>query len=60
MGVQDLQFQRFVAQSAGINHTVQQAVDTATVRTHTKLESNDRYLGIEVDEALEMAEQTES
>lgn len=26
---------------------------------HTKLESTARYLGIEVDEALEMAEQTE-
>jgi hypothetical protein len=26
---------------------------------HTKLESTVRYLGIEVDEALEMAEQTE-
>lgn len=26
---------------------------------HTKLESTVRYLGIEVDDALEMAEQTE-
>jgi site-specific recombinase XerC len=26
---------------------------------HTKLESTVRYLGIDVDEALEMAEQTE-
>ena len=26
---------------------------------HTKLESNVRYLGIEVDDALEIAEQTE-
>lgn len=26
---------------------------------HTKLESTIRYLGIEVDDALEMAEQTE-
>lgn len=26
---------------------------------HTKLESTSRYLGIEVDDALEMAEQTE-
>lgn len=26
---------------------------------HTKLESTDRYLGIEVDDALEMSEQTE-
>lgn len=26
---------------------------------HTKLESTVRYLGIEVDEALEMAEQTD-
>ncbi len=26
---------------------------------HTKLESNVRYLGIEVDDALEMAKQTE-
>ena len=26
---------------------------------HTKLESTGRYLGIEVDDALEMAEQTE-
>lgn len=26
---------------------------------HTKLESTDKYLGIEVDDALEMAEQTE-
>jgi integrase len=27
---------------------------------HTKLESTVRYLGIEVDDALEMAEQTEA
>lgn len=27
---------------------------------HTKLESTVRYLGIEVDDALEIAEQTES
>lgn len=27
---------------------------------HTKLESTVRYLGIDVDDALEMAEQTES
>ncbi|MNM21774.1 site-specific tyrosine recombinase XerC [compost metagenome] len=27
--------------------------------SHTKLESTVRYLGIEVDDALEMAEQTE-
>jgi len=26
---------------------------------HTKLESTVRYLGIEIDDALEMAEQTE-
>jgi hypothetical protein len=32
----------------------------ATVRGHTQLESTVRYLGIEVDDALEMAEQTEA
>jgi hypothetical protein len=32
---------------------------TETVLGHTKLESTVRYLGIEVDDALEMAEQTE-
>ena len=30
-----------------------------TALGHTKLESTVRYLGIEVDDALEMAEQTE-
>lgn len=30
-----------------------------TQSTHTKIESTVRYLGIEVDDALEMAEQTE-
>jgi hypothetical protein len=33
------------------------AVQTAT--GHTKLESTVRYLGIEIDDALEMAEQTQ-
>jgi hypothetical protein len=31
----------------------------STSAWHTKLESTVRYLGIEVDDALEMAEQTE-
>jgi site-specific recombinase XerD len=52
-------------------HTLRRAKATLTYRrtknlravqlllSHTKLESTVRYLGIEVDDALEMAEQTE-
>ena len=37
------------------------AIDSLTVETTTghRLESTVRYLGIEIDDALEMAEQTE-
>ena len=33
---------------------------TASLLGHTKLESTVRFLGIEVDDALEIAEQTEA
>lgn len=33
--------------------------DLVTLLDHTKLESTVRYLGIEVDDALEISEQTE-
>jgi hypothetical protein len=29
------------------------------VQVHTKFDSTDRYLGVEMDDALELAEQTE-
>lgn len=39
--------------------THQESPSGATAARATKLESTVRYLGIEVDDALEMAEQTE-
>jgi integrase len=57
------QDRRFVGSTTGIGY--HQLRRTKTLRAvqlllgHTKLESTVRYLGIEVDDALEMAEQTE-